>query len=677
MEAVIKAASPLFGIIDSSRKKTVQKEFNMTHAFPMVSSGFRIILYLICSFLLIFQNPCVAANRSEEGIDLFFVVDNSGSMRKNDPQFMMPRTVKAFLEGLPWNTRVGLVMFDQQAHLLAPLSSVADMATRQQLVQNLEQIDYRGKFTDSAAGISWALQEFKADSQPAPQRCIIFLTDGIVDTGNKDKDRRLVEWLKKDLTMESRKEGIRIFGIAFTDNADHNLTETLSKQTGGAHYQIANADDIDSVLEDIKSQLITQQALSEPTAPPTTAPMSPAPSPPAAEPTEPPKAAAVSPAEEQQAPAVEPHPPLKSASTTADQSRFKPFMYWIIILIGLIVILAFLVFKFFVLGKRKVVEKSSERFQAGAEAAPAMEADLEQEVPQWQLLDLDQPENPATDFNLARVTIGRDKHNDFVLSQSTVSTMHAKIEYRDKLFFLEDLRSTNGTRLNGRTIKPGQPTLIKSGDHIKFADQEFKFERPDYLISGNTISLTITSLSLKQEDLDPSVVIRADDKARLKEALTEHLNQVKALGHRYSAFVDQHFTSEVIQSLTNYAQENMRQTTTDSDQHCRTMINGQTYFIVCTLPVPIEHASAWFNKRFGGFSRFVLQSIHSDAYEVTGCDVLCIITLGFDKGHWVSVTIVPTNGDDDDPVEIVSIEFLTESEKAELAIDFDEKGRVL
>jgi hypothetical protein len=182
---------------------------------------------------------------------------------------------------------------------------------------------------------------------------------------------------------------------------------------------------------------------------------------------------------------------------------------------------------------------------------------------------------------------------------------------------------------------------------------------------------------LNQEDLDPSVVIRADDKMRLKEALMEHLNQVKALGHRYSAFVDQHFTPEVIQSLTSYAQENMRQTTTDNDQHSRTMINGQTYFIVCTLPVPIEHASGWFNKRFGGFSRFVLQSIHSDAYEVTGCDVLCIITLGFDKGHWVSVTIVPTNGDDDNPVEIVSIEFLTESEKAELAIDFDEKGRVL
>lgn len=613
---------------------------------------------------------------------MFFVIDNSGSMRKNDPQFMMPRTVKAFLEGLPWNTRVGLVMFDQQAHLLAPLGSVADVATRQQLVQNLEQIDYRGKFTDSAAGISWALQEFKADRQPAPQRCIIFLTDGIVDTGNKDKDRRLVQWLKKDLTMESRKEGIRIFGIAFTDNADRNLTQTLSRQTGGAHYQIANANDIDSVLEDIKSQLITQQALSEPTAPPKTAPTPPepaaAPSPPATEPTEPQKEAAVSPAKEP-APAVE--PPLKAASTASDQSRFKPFMYWIIILAGLIVILVFLVFKFLGIlpGKRKDVERSADRSQVEPEAPTAMEAaaDPEQEVPQWQLHDLDQPENPITDFNLARVTIGRDKHNDFVLSQSTVSTMHAKIEYRDNLFFLEDLRSTNGTRLNGRTIKPGQPTLIKSGDHIKFADQEFKFERPDYLISGNTISLTITSLSLKQEDLDPSVVIRADDKMRLGEALTEHLNHVKALGHRYSGFVDQHFTPDVIRSLTVYAQENMQQTTKDNDQHCRTMINGQTYFIVCTLPVPIEHASAWFNKRFGGFSRFVLQSIHSDAYEVTGCDVLCIITLGFDKVHWVSVTIVPTNGDDDDPVEIVSVEFLTESEKAELAIDFDEKGRVL
>ena len=649
----------------------------MTHTSPMVSGWSRIIIFLICSFLLLFQDPCVATTRPEAGIDLFFVVDNSGSMRKNDPQFMMPQTVKAFLEGLPTATRVGLVMFDQQAHLLAPLEPVADYATRQRMIQSLEQIDYRGQFTDSAAGIAWALQELEASKDPASQRGIIFITDGIVDTGDKKKDRRLSQWLKNDLTVKCRDEKVRIYGIAFTENADHNLTQTLSRQTGGNHYQIARPEDIDSVLEDIKSQFITQQPLVTPTAPPQSVPKPPSPS--AATPPKP-EATVKTSAAKQPAPAAK--PPVTSAPVTGDQSRSKPSLSWILILVGLIVILAVLVLKFFgrLPGKKQDTRKSIKTSQARPEASPppaAVAVDSEQEIPQWQLQDLDHPGNPIKDFNQSRVTIGRDKHNDFVVSQSTVSTMHAKIEYRNKFFFLEDLRSTNGTRLNDRKIEPGQPTLIKSGDRIRFADREFKFERPDYLISGNTISLTVTNLSLRQEDLDPSVVIRADDETRLNEALMEHLDQIKVLGARYNAFVDQHFTPEVIRSLITFAQENMRQTTQDNDQHCRTMVNDKTYYIVCTLPVPIAHASAWFNKRFKGFSKFVYQWIRSDAYEVTACDVLIIVTLGFDKGHWVSVTIVPTNGNDDEPVEIVSIEFMTESEKAEMGIEFDEMGRVL
>jgi pSer/pThr/pTyr-binding forkhead associated (FHA) protein len=347
---------------------------------------------------------------------------------------------------------------------------------------------------------------------------------------------------------------------------------------------------------------------------------------------------------------------------------------------GLIVVLAFLVFKLFMHlspTRKHTAGKPETPLLISEMLGPPVTSDGEGPPPQSQFHDLDQPENPIKDFNLFRITIGRDENNDFVIPQSTISTLHAKIEYRDKLFFLEDLRSTNGTRLNGRKIPPGRPTLIKSGDRIKFADREFKFERPDHLISGNTVCLTVTNVAMKHQDLDPSVVIRADDETLLDEALLEHLKQIKALGARYDAFVDQHFTPEVIQSLTLYAQENMRQTITDSDQHCSTMINGQAYFVVCTLPVPIAHASAWFSKRFEGFCKFILKWIRSDAYDVATCDVLCIITFGFDKGHWVSATIIPTNNNDDEQLEIVSVEFLTESEKAEMGIEFDKMGRVL
>ena len=144
-------------------------------------------------------------------------------MRKNDPHFMTLQTVRTFLQRLSSETRVGIVSFDEKARLLEPLASISDANANQRLMQSLDQIDFKGKFTNSASGIERALYELKTSVHPKSQRCIIFLTDGIIDTGNEQKDAQLTQWLKNDLTVECREEGIRIFGIAFTENADFTL----------------------------------------------------------------------------------------------------------------------------------------------------------------------------------------------------------------------------------------------------------------------------------------------------------------------------------------------------------------------------------------------------------------------------------------------------------------------
>jgi ABC-type multidrug transport system ATPase subunit len=52
----------------------------------------------------------------------------------------------------------------------------------------------------------------------------------------------------------------------------------------------------------------------------------------------------------------------------------------------------------------------------------------------------------------ARTTIGRDSANDIVLEAPTISRFHAEVVYRDGSLEVRDLRSRNGTRLDGRVI---------------------------------------------------------------------------------------------------------------------------------------------------------------------------------------------------------------------------------
>jgi pSer/pThr/pTyr-binding forkhead associated (FHA) protein len=64
------------------------------------------------------------------------------------------------------------------------------------------------------------------------------------------------------------------------------------------------------------------------------------------------------------------------------------------------------------------------------------------------------------------VFIGRDPSaNDFVLHDTKVSRIHARISPRDGTFVLQDLSSAGGTRVNGRTLK--QEALLKDGDAVK------------------------------------------------------------------------------------------------------------------------------------------------------------------------------------------------------------------
>lgn len=649
----------------------------------------KIVLCMCCLLMILFLYPKKARAVSGADVDLFFVIDNSGSMRKNDPNFMTPQTVRTFLQRLSPTTHVGMVMFDQKARLLEPLGPVSDAQANQRLMQSLEGIDYSGKFTDSAAGIERALYELKTSGRPASQRCMIFLTDGIVDTGNERKDAQLTQWLKNDLAVECRDQGVRIFGIAFTENADFVLIQALSQRTGGAYYRAFNPEDIAAVLDQIQSQLVPTPVLLTPTEPDQIQLKAIQPPAPLSSPVAIDKSDALEPAPETR----EPSPP------SSGKGFFKFYLPLILIICMIVGGLFFLVYKIFGWPLRVSVPHLGDEAPSGLapidahsveeaprgvdpmgtnlpEEAPGGVTPMDAHLPEWQLHDLEKPDHPATNFNTLKITIGRGENNDFVITQPTISNIHATIEYRDEAFFLEDQRSANGTRLNDRKVLPGQPIRLKSGDRIKFANHEYKFVRQDQLISGDTVLLEVTSFISEPQDANaPAATLRIDDEKHLLDVLKLHLTQIKALGPNYTDFVNHYLAKDTMRTLSIQAQENMQHTMVDGDQHCAPLVKGQAFYVVCTLPVAIAHAAQWFSERYGGFTKFVHKWLRSEAYDVTACDVFCMITFGCDQGHWVSMTIVPTH-EAEDSVEIMSVDFLTDAEKASLSIDFDDQGRV-
>lgn len=78
-------------------------------------------------------------------------------------------------------------------------------------------------------------------------------------------------------------------------------------------------------------------------------------------------------------------------------------------------------------------------------------------------------------------TIGRETYNTLVLTNDLCSRNHARIERIQDAqghfgYQLIDVGSSNGTYLNNQKLTPQQPVLLSSGDQIKIATEEWRFE---------------------------------------------------------------------------------------------------------------------------------------------------------------------------------------------------------
>jgi hypothetical protein len=193
--------------------------------------------------------------------DLIFVFDNSGSMRKADPKFAARDETRKFLAALGADTRAGVIVFDRDVKLTAPLAERADGAA---LAQSLDGVDYRGQLTNSPAAVERAIYELKTNGRADAQKAVVFMTDGIVDTGNKAQDADRTAWLREDLAADAAANGIRIHGIAFTEAADLLLIQSLATKTGAEYFRANSADELPAALARVREALAKAPAAPTP-----------------------------------------------------------------------------------------------------------------------------------------------------------------------------------------------------------------------------------------------------------------------------------------------------------------------------------------------------------------------------------------------------------------------------
>ncbi|MDH7569084.1 MAG: FHA domain-containing protein, partial [Armatimonadota bacterium] len=79
---------------------------------------------------------------------------------------------------------------------------------------------------------------------------------------------------------------------------------------------------------------------------------------------------------------------------------------------------------------------------------------------------------------LGRNSVGR-QNADVLLTDPTVSRQHAAIVLEEERAWIEDLGSTNGTRVNGEPLAARQPRNLKNGDEVRFGSVSLRVVLPE------------------------------------------------------------------------------------------------------------------------------------------------------------------------------------------------------
>ncbi|MEG0509564.1 MAG: FHA domain-containing protein, partial [Eubacterium sp.] len=81
-------------------------------------------------------------------------------------------------------------------------------------------------------------------------------------------------------------------------------------------------------------------------------------------------------------------------------------------------------------------------------------------------------------INKTPYLIGRSKRNvDFSINSNSVSRKHCVIEYIDNDFYISDIGSSNGTRVNNVKLINNEKKKLSFDDRIKLGEVVFFFRK--------------------------------------------------------------------------------------------------------------------------------------------------------------------------------------------------------
>jgi len=194
-------------------------------------------LVVIFIFFIIILNFLYSQNTeitSTDKIAIILIMDESGSMRWNDPNRLRIEAAQLFLDLTGEGDELAIIGFGEKARLISSFKTI--QSNKAELINSIQQIKQTDQFTDikSALELAWNIRNNVKNKKIIS----ILMSDGEVSQEDLPKGTDINSYFNAlfKLCNNFEKNNIPIYTIGFTPHADNILLRKIAVMSGGANY---------------------------------------------------------------------------------------------------------------------------------------------------------------------------------------------------------------------------------------------------------------------------------------------------------------------------------------------------------------------------------------------------------------------------------------------------------
>lgn len=373
--------------------------------------------------------------------------------------------ISPLLQQLTASDQLGVFTYrDNRVNVLQVLENISS-EKKTQLSVLLDQALADTSQMNAAAMLERAIYELRTNGSGAAEKLVIIVGNGVVEDANSARNDKMLDWMRNDLVQESSRLGIRIYWLTYSESADYQLIQTVTRNTDGSYFRIFDPAAASAAIDNIFTSASSGSA-----------------------------------GNNRQADLAGQADQEQQGSTGLNVLAQYPVL---LIAVSGFLLSGAVALVLVYLRKRNGLSNKQ------LDTPPVSDRVM--------LLDASNFTG-RTEYDItARTTyISRQPREVtqnscvIVIRDTSVSREHATITCRDNGYWINDSGGVNGTYVNNERVQNDR--LLRNGDRIRFAKFEFEFVSPDFPAGPQSGRELSSSDSRSQNPVDEDVTLLRDRK---------------------------------------------------------------------------------------------------------------------------------------------------------------------